>query len=247
VPIVCDARTALEALLPLSRGRGTTAWEEYLVAKKQELALRYEWSHDGMPPQYVVEKLHEVTGGDAIISTEVGQNQMWAAHYYKLDQPRRFVSSGGLGTMGFGLPAAIGAQFANPDRIVVDVAGDGSLQMNIQEMATAMDHALPVKVCLLNNGYLGMVRQWQDLFFQKRYSGVTLSERPDWVKLAEAYGAAGFSTEDPAQVPEIIEQALAINDRPVIMDFRVSKEQNVFPFIPAGQAVENTMLEPPER
>jgi acetolactate synthase I/II/III large subunit len=246
VPIVCDARTALAALVPLCKARSRTAWEEYLLRKKAELALRYGWDETGMPPQYVVEKLHEVTQGQAIVTTEVGQNQMWAAQHYGIERPRRFLSSSGLGTMGYGFPAAMGAQFANPDALVVDIAGDGSIQMNIQEMATAMDFNLPVKICILNNGYLGMVRQWQDLFFDKRYSGVTLSARPDWVKLAEAYGAVGFSTADPDEVPGIIEQALAVTDRPTIMDFRVSREENVFPMIPAGQAVENMILARPK-
>ncbi len=247
VPIICDARVALEALLPLCRERGRTAWEEHLLQEKQRLPLTYTWDNTGMPPQFVVQKLYEVTQGEAIVTTEVGQNQMWAAQYYKIDRPRHFLSSSGLGTMGFGFPAAIGAQFARPEALVVDIAGDGSIQMNIQEMATAMDFGLPVKICILNNGYLGMVRQWQDLFFDKRYSGVELSARPDWVKLAEAYGAVGFSTDDPEQVVPIMERALEVTDRPVIMDFRVSREENVFPFIPAGQGVENMMLEPPRQ
>lgn len=242
VPVVCDARTALEALLPLCKERGRTAWEETLLAKKQEMPLSYEWNKDGMPPQFVVEKLWEVTGGRAIIATEVGQNQMWAAQYYKIDQPRRFLSSGGLGTMGYGFPAAIGAQFGNPDQLVIDIAGDGSIQMNIQEMATARHHQLPVKIAILNNCFLGMVRQWQDLFFEKRYSGVELCELPHFGKLAEAYDSVGLETSDPDAVTGIIEQALEINDRPVIMNFHVAREENVYPMIPAGKSIHEMML-----
>lgn len=242
VAIVCDARTALEALVPLCKERGRTAWEELLLAKKQEMPLSYEWNKDGMPPQFVVEKLWEVTGGKAIISTEVGQNQMWAAQYYKIDQPRHFLSSGGLGTMGYGFPAAIGAQFGNPDQVVIDIAGDGSIQMNIQEMATARHHNLPVKIAILNNCFLGMVRQWQDLFFNKRYSGVELCELPNFRKLAEAYDSVGLETSNPDEVTGIIERALEINDRPVIMNFHVAREENVYPMIPAGKSIHDMML-----
>jgi len=242
VAIVADARAALEALVPLCKPRGRTAWEQALLAKKQEMPLSYQWNKDGMPPQWVVEKLWEVTGGDAIVATEVGQNQMWAAQYYKVDRPRHFLSSGGLGTMGYGFPAAIGAQFGNPGQVVVDIAGDGSIQMNIQEMATARHNNLPVKVVILNNCYLGMVRQWQDLFFDKRYSGVELCNLPDFVKLAEAYDSVGFETGDPDKVVGIMEQALAINDRPVLMNFHVAREENVYPMIPAGKSIHEMML-----
>lgn len=242
VAIVSDARTALEALVPLCRPRGRTAWEEALLAKKQKMPLSYEWNKDGMPPQFVVETLWQVTGGKAIIATEVGQNQMWAAQYYKVDQPRHFLSSGGLGTMGYGFPAAIGAQAGNPDKLVIDIAGDGSIQMNIQEMATARHNNLPVKIAILNNCFLGMVRQWQDLFYDKRYSGVELCELPNFVKLAEAYDCAGLETSNPDEVAGIIEKALEINDRPVIMNFHVAKEENVYPMIPAGKSIHEMML-----
>jgi acetolactate synthase-1/2/3 large subunit len=242
VPLVADARTALEALVPLCKPRGRTAWEEALLQKKQEMPLSYQWNKGAMPPQFVVEKLREIAGENAIIATEVGQNQMWAAQYYPIEKPRHFMSSGGLGTMGYGFPAAIGAQFGNPDQLVVDIAGDGSIQMNIQEMATARHSNLPVKVVILNNGYLGMVRQWQDLFFDRRYSGVELCQLPDFVKLAEAYDSVGFETADPDEVPGILEQALAINDRPVLMNFHVAKEENVYPMIPAGKSIHEMML-----
>jgi acetolactate synthase-1/2/3 large subunit len=242
VPINADARTALEALVPLCKPRSRTGWEETLLQKKQEMALTYTWQQDGIPPQFVIEKAWEVTGGDAICCTEVGQHQMWAAQFYKVDKPRHWLSSGGLGTMGYGFPAAIGAQFANPDKCVIDIAGDGSIQMNIQEMATARHHTLPVKIIILNNGYLGMVRQWQDLFYDKRYSGVDLCNLPDFVKLAEAYDCVGFETGNPDDVQGILEQAMEVTDRPVIMNFHTAREENVFPMIPAAQSVEEMML-----
>ncbi|MBU0608779.1 MAG: biosynthetic-type acetolactate synthase large subunit [Armatimonadetes bacterium] len=242
VAIVTDARTALEALVPLCKPRARTAWEEMLLQKKQEMPLSYNWNKDGMPPQFVVEKLREIAGDDAIISTEVGQNQMWAAQFYPIEKPRHFLSSGGLGTMGYGFPAAIGAQFGNPSNLVVDIAGDGSIQMNIQEMATARHHELPVKVVILNNCFLGMVRQWQDLFYDKRYSSVALCGLPDFTKLAEAYDSVGFETANPDEVQGILEQALEINDRPVLMNFHVAKEENVYPMIPAGKSIHDMML-----
>jgi len=247
VPVVCDARSALEVLIPLCKQRERTAWEEYLLKRKEEMPLGYQFTSEGLPPQFVVEKLYEVTKGEAIVTTEVGQNQMWAAQYYKVDRPRHFLSSGGLGTMGYGFPAAIGAQFGNPDKIVVDIAGDGSIQMCIQEMATARHNNLPVKVAILNNCYLGMVRQWQDLFYGKRYSGVELCALPDWVRLAQAYDSVGFETSDPDEVVPIIEKALEVTDRPVLMNFHVSREENVFPMIPAGKTIHEMMLEPPEK
>jgi len=243
VAIVADARTALEALLPLCKPRPRTAWEETLLQKKQEMPLTYEWNKNGMPPQYVVQTLHRIVGAaHPIVCTEVGQNQMWAAQFFPIEEPRHFLSSGGLGTMGYGFPAAIGAQIAHPEKLVIDIAGDGSIQMNIQEMATARAHNLPIKIVILNNCYLGMVRQWQQLFYNKRYSGVELCNLPDFVKLAEAYDSVGFETADPEEVPQIIEKALEINDRPVIMNFHVAREENVFPMIPAGQSIQEMML-----
>jgi acetolactate synthase-1/2/3 large subunit len=242
VAIVADSRTALEALVPLCRPRARTAWEEMLLQKKQEMTLTYHWNKEAMPPQFVVEKLREIAGEDAIISTEVGQNQMWAAQYYPIEKPRHFLSSGGLGTMGYGFPAAIGAQFGNPGKVVVDIAGDGSIQMNIQEMATARHHQLPIKIVILNNCFLGMVRQWQDPFYDKRYSAVAPCSLPDFGKLAEAYDSVGFETSNPDEVAGIIEKSLEINDRPVLMNFHVAKEENVYPMIPAGQSIHDMML-----
>jgi acetolactate synthase-1/2/3 large subunit len=188
-----------------------------------------------------VEKLYELTRGDAIITTEVGQNQMWAAQFYHFDRPGHFVTSGGLGTMGFGLPAAIGAQVAFPDALVVDVAGDGSIQMNIQEMATAVQYKLPVKVVILNNCYLGMVRQWQELFYDKRYACTCMDHAPDFVKLAEAFGAVGLRATRPDEVEDVLKKGLE-TPGPVIMDFRVAKEECVYPMVPAGAPITEMLL-----
>jgi acetolactate synthase-1/2/3 large subunit len=185
----------------------------------------------------VVEQIYQVTKGEAIICTEVGQNQMWAAQYYRYSRPRQFISSGGLGTMGYGFPAAIGAQVGRPDAIVFDVAGDGSIQMNIQELATAVINKLPVNIAILNNTYLGMVRQWQELFFNKRYSHTSLAGNPDFAKLAEAYGATGMTVTQPEEVRPAIEKAISIAG-PVVLDFRVNPEENVMPMVPAGEAID---------
>jgi acetolactate synthase-1/2/3 large subunit len=215
-------------------------WFEQIQHWKDTQPLAYE-QKDVIKPQYVVEKLYQLTQGKAIITTEVGQNQMWAAQYYQFDRPNHFITSGGLGCMGFGLPAAIGAQLACPDALVVDVAGDGSIQMNIQEMATAVQCGLPVKVVILNNGYLGMVRQWQQLFFEKRYVSTCLDCAPDFVKLAEAYGAVGLRATKPEEVEAVLKKGLA-SKKPVIMDFVVEKEECVYPMVPAGAAVTEMLL-----
>ncbi len=246
VPICADSAAVLKRLVAECKPRKRGPWEEQLNEWRRTHSLSYPTPSEHIAPQYVVEKLYEITGGKAIIATEVGQNQMWAAQYYKLEKPRRFLSSGGLGTMGYGLPAAIGAQFGNPDDLVIDIAGDGSIQMNQQELTTATIHKLPIKVAILNNSYLGMVRQWQELFFENRLSGVDLTGNPDFVKLAEAHGGVGLRCERAEDVVKTIEAALEVTDRPVVMDFVVSKEENVFPFIPAGTSVDEIMLSQPE-
>jgi acetolactate synthase-1/2/3 large subunit len=197
-------------------------------------------------PQFVVEKIYELTKGDAIITTEVGQNQMWTAQFYKFKKPRTLISSGGLGTMGYGFPAAIGAKLGCPDQLVVDIAGDGSIQMNIQELATAVQYKIPVKVAILNNRYLGMVRQWQEHFYNRRYSHTCIACQPDFKKLAEAYGAKGYTVTDPAEVEPVLRDAFS-NNEPCVMDFQVAREENVLPIIPPGKGVYDTILAPPPK
>ncbi len=235
IPVVGDASDILAGMLSLMEHRDRKAWLEQIQAWKTEYPLAYKG--DGLKPQYVVEQICEASGGEAIVCTEVGQNQMWAAQWYTHTRPRHFISSGGLGTMGYGFPAAIGAQVGRPDAIVVDVAGDGSIQMNIQELAPAVYEKIPVKVCILNNGYLGMVRQWQELFYDRRYAATRLLGNPDFVAVAEAYGANGVRVARPEEVRPALDRAFA--DREVwVLDFRVEQEENVFPMVPAGEAID---------
>jgi len=237
IPVVGDAKRILAELVKHVGPAEHAEWWALINDWKTKHPLTYDHTDTKLKPQYVVEQIHEATKGEAIICTEVGQNQMWAAQWFTYRRPRQFISSGGLGTMGFGFPAAIGAQVACPDRIVFDIAGDGSLQMNIQELSTAVRERLPVKIALLNNGYLGMVRQWQELFFDRRYASTYLADgNPDFVKLAEAYGAKGILVEHHDQVRPAIEEALE-TDGPVIIDFRINPEENVFPMVPAGEAI----------
>ncbi|MCX7699025.1 MAG: thiamine pyrophosphate-dependent enzyme, partial [Candidatus Goldbacteria bacterium] len=241
VPIVGDAKRIVKEIVDLVKKKEHKEWLEKINKWKQDFPLTYNNDGDVIKPQYVIEKIHEVTKGEAIITTEVGQNQMWAAQFYKVSKPRTFITSGGLGTMGYGFPAAIGAQVGNPGKIVFDIAGDGSIQMNIQELATAVKYNLPVKVAILNNGYLGMVRQWQELFFGKRYSHTCIEGSVDFVKLAEAYGAKGLRATKKNEVEEVLKEALSYNG-PVLIDFCVAKEENVWPMVPAGASL-NNMLE----
>ncbi len=247
LPIVGDVRSVVRDLLPHLRP-GKIDWQAkhqpWLTQVRDwqtEQPLSYKLDAKTIKPQYVVEKIWELTRGEAIICTEVGQNQMWTAQFYKFAHPRSLITSGGLGTMGYGLPAAIGAQVAFPDRLVVDIAGDGSIQMNIQEMMTAVQYRLPVKVVILNNGFLGMVRQWQELFYDKRYSSTCLSCAPDFVKLAEAYGATGLRATKPEEVVPTLERAFA-TPGPVMVDMRVSPEENVYPMVPAGASLKKMIL-----
>ncbi len=248
VPIVADCRLALKQInLFLEEPQSEklaeirSPWFDQIEEWKNKGTLEYGQAQDVIKPQFVVEQLYALTRGEAVITTEVGQNQMWAAQYYHFREPGHFVTSGGLGTMGFGLPAAIGAQVARPDRIVVDVAGDGSIQMNIQEMATAVQYGLPVKIVILNNGYLGMVRQWQELFYKKNYSCTVMDHAPDFVKLAEAYGAKGLRATRPDEVADVLRQGLE-TPSPVIMDFLVEKEESVYPMVPAGAPITEMLL-----
>lgn len=237
VPIVGDCKNVLRQINKVVQRPAIKEWVDYVMDMKRKNPLNYKDSEKVIKPQYVVEKIYELTEGKAIICTEVGQNQMWAAQFYTFTEPRTFISSGGLGTMGYGLPAAIGAQFARPNRRVIDIAGDGSIQMNIQELIVAVQHRLPIIVAILNNGFLGMVRQWQELFWGKRYSHTCINCQPDFVKLAEAYGAVGIRVEKKEEVVDAIKHALSITDKPIIIDFRIDREENVYPIIPAGKTV----------
>jgi len=239
VPIVGDARNILGQLLEeISKVPDTTEWLKTVENWRKKHPLHYK-SEGKLKPQYVIEQINEITKGEAIIATEVGQNQMWAAQWYNYIYPRTLISSGGLGTMGFGFPAAMGAKIGCPERIVFDIAGDGSIQMNIQELATCVCNKINVKVAILNNGYLGMVRQWQELFYKKRYS-YTCLYNPDFVKLAESYGAAGIRVTKKEEVRPAIEKAISIENT-VFIDFVVEPEENVYPMVPAGEAI-NRMI-----
>ncbi|MGQ9920255.1 MAG: biosynthetic-type acetolactate synthase large subunit [Desulfobacca sp.] len=247
IPIVGDCQDALSQLnalaaehLPRELGQAHRAWLAQIEQWKQEHPLTYDRNSGELKPQFVVEKLYELTQGNAIISTEVGQNQMWAAQFYPIKHPNRWLSSGGLGCMGYGFPAALGAQVACPNDIVIDIAGDASIQMNIQELATAVEYDLPVKVAILNNCFLGMVRQWQQLFYERRYS-FTPMVSPDFVKLAEAYGALGLRAEKPSEVEAVIREALNTR-KPVLMEFRVAPEECVLPMVPAGAPMHKMLL-----
>jgi acetolactate synthase I/II/III large subunit len=240
IPIVGDARSILAKLLLEYRALETdrTRLEEWwarIDGWRDKHPLRYEPSESEVKPQFMIEALYEATGGEAIVTSDVGQHQMWTAQYFHFKAPRRWINSGGLGTMGFGLPAAMGAAVGRPDLPVVCVTGDGSIQMNAQEFATCADNGIPVKTFIMNNGYLGMVRQWQELFWDRRYSHVEMGRNPDFVKLADAYGCRGMRLDDPATLVEGMREALA-HPGPVVVDVPVSKEENVYPMIAPGAA-----------
>ena len=241
VPIVGDVKHVLSAILVQLDREKNPQWLEQVQTWKKEFPLSYK-RNGKIKPQMVIETICDLTKGEAIITTEVGQHQMWAAQHYRYKYPRSFVSSGGLGTMGYGLPATVGAQIGCPDRTVFSIAGDGSFQMNVQELSTAVRYKLPIKICIMNNCYLGMVRQWQEFFCDRRYAFTDISDQPDFVKLAEAYGAVGMRVEKEEDVEEALRQAMAVTDRPVVMDFRVDPDENVFPMIPAGGTVADMIL-----
>lgn len=219
----------------------TQVWRDQVNEWKEQHPMTYKNTKTTIKPQYVIEKLCELTDDDAIITTEVGQHQMWTAQFYDFSMPRTFITSGGLGTMGFGLPAALGAQAAFPKRQVIDISGDGSFQMNSQELATLVQYRLPVKIVILNNNFLGMVRQWQQLFFDKRYSQTCMELPIDFIKLAQAYGATGFKATKPEDVEKVLRQGLE-TPGPVIMEFKVAREENVLPMVPAGAGLNEMVL-----
>jgi acetolactate synthase-1/2/3 large subunit len=241
IPIVGDAKHVLAKLLVEYRALSAPSerldeWWQRIEGWREKYPLGFEDSADTeIKPQYMIQALHEATGGEAIITSDVGQHQMWAAQYYDFPAPRRWINSGGLGTMGFGLPAAMGAAVGCPERTVCCIAGDGSVQMNAQELATCAQEKIPIKVFIMNNGYLGMVRQWQELFWDGRYSHVETGDYPDFVKLAKAYGATGMRFEDKTTLVEDMKRAID-TDGPVVVDVKVTREENTYPMIPAGQA-----------
>lgn len=239
VPVVGDCKIVLDNLIDLVNSKKRPEWLEKVNAWKEIAPLTYK-KDDALRPQFVIEKIAEITKGESIICTDVGQHQMWAAQYSFFNRPRSFVTSGGLGTMGFGLPAAIGAYLGDKKRTVWCIAGDGGIQMNIQELATAVLNKIPIKIVILNNGYLGMVRQWQEILYKKRYSQTLLCGNPDFVQLAESYGAVGMRITKKEDVESVIKKAMEI-DNVVVMDFVVEKEENVFPFVPAGNAIHEIM------
>ncbi|MBI5577095.1 MAG: biosynthetic-type acetolactate synthase large subunit [Deltaproteobacteria bacterium] len=249
IPIVGDLKDVLKKMIKLVKGtKEAAAYREKIAPWREQVRkwatthpLSYKKTKGKIKPQYVVEQVYELTKGNAIVATEVGQNQMWAAQFYKYDRPRTFLSSGGLGTMGYGFPAAIGAQVAMPGKLVVDIAGDGSIQMNIQELATAVQYRQPVKVVILNNGVLGMVRQWQELFFQGKYSQTCLPQIPDFVKLAEAYGAKGFRATRTEDVAGVLKKGFEA-DGPVFIDIACDPNEMVYPMVPAGAPLTKMLL-----
>lgn len=250
LPVVGDLKSVLTSLLSQLEEKPqdvamqveqTSEWRNEISGWKARHPMGYQASESVIKPQFVIEKLSALSSQDAIITTEVGQHQMWTAQFFKFRQARTFLTSGGLGTMGYGLPAALGAQVAFPDRQVIDISGDGSFQMNSQELATLVQYRLPVKIAILNNNFLGMVRQWQQLFFDKRYSQTCMELPIDFVKLAEAYGATGLSTDKVDNVESVIKKAFEI-DGPVLMEFKVSREENVIPMVPAGKGIHEMVL-----
>lgn len=250
LPIVGDLRDVMKKMNKQLAAREDEAkqaqkafkpWHDEIAAWRKEQPMTYKSSKSEIKPQYVIEKLRELSDDNAIVTTEVGQHQMWAAQFFEFTQPRTFLTSGGLGTMGYGLPAALGAQAAFPKRQVIDISGDGSFQMNSQELATLVQYRLPVKIVILNNNFLGMVRQWQQLFFDKRYSQTCMELPIDFTKLAEAYGATGLRASKPDEVEGVIKQAFE-TPGPVIMEFKISREENVLPMVPAGAGLNEMLL-----
>ena len=248
VPVVGDCRLALEGIGEICDAKlenkdwagEHASWLAAVAEWKSSKPLCYQ-DNGNIKPQAVIEALYDITGGDAIIATEVGQHQMWVAQFYSFTKPRTLLTSGGLGTMGYGFPASVGAQFAFPDKKVIAVAGDGSLQMNIQELATVVSNKLPIKVIILNNRYLGMVRQWQELFYNNNYSSTNMEAQPDFVKLAEAYGAEGYRIEKAEDMRAVLEKALA-SPNPAFIDVVVEREENVYPIVPVGAALDEMLL-----
>jgi len=236
IPVVGDARTILAALAKEVEHRERKAWFKKIGAWKKQFPFRYDKNSSTIKPQHVIEEICQQTKNEAIVTTGVGQNQMWAAQFYKFTTPRQFISSGGLGTMGYGLPAAVGAQIARPDATVIDIGGDHSFNMTMTELSTAVEHNLPIKVCILNNGYMGMVRQWQELFYGKRYSKSYL-KNPNYEDLAKALGAVGITVDKKEDVPKAVKSMLK-EKSPCVVDFKIETEENVWPMVPSGKSID---------
>jgi acetolactate synthase-1/2/3 large subunit len=236
IPVVGDAKTILAELSKEVEYRDRTEWFAKIAEWKKKHPLRYDTGAKTLKPQYVIEEVYRQTKGEATIVTGVGQHQMWTSQFYRFSRPRQLISSGGLGTMGFGLPAAIGAQIALPDQLIVDIDGDSSFNMTLGELATAVQYELPVKVCIMNNGYMGMVRQWQELFYGKRYSCSSL-KNPDYATVARAFGAVGITVDKKKDVPAAIEKMLA-ETKPCVVDFKIDREENVWPMVAAGKSLD---------
>ncbi|RUM57390.1 MAG: biosynthetic-type acetolactate synthase large subunit [Persephonella sp.] len=253
VPIVGDVKLVLQKLIkelkkkPIEWVKAREQWIKQIEKWKEKHPLTYQKSDKIIKPQYVIEEIYRATKGEAIITAGVGQHQMWAAMFYKYKFPRQFLNSGGLGTMGYGFPAAVGAKLGKPDKKVIAIEGDGSFIMNVQDLITAVQYRIPVIIALINNSFLGMVRQWQQLFYDSRYSSVCLATQPDFVKLAESFGAVGLRATKPSEVSKVINEALKVNDRPVLIDFVVDREENVLPMVPAGKSYREMILSPKEK
>jgi acetolactate synthase-1/2/3 large subunit len=249
IPIVGDVSQVLDDFLKVlgsghkePNGSALEKWWAQIEEWRSQDCLKYDRESELVKPQYVIEQLHEITRGDAFVTSDVGQHQMWAAQYYGFNKPRRWINSGGLGTMGFGLPAAIGVQLAYPDETVVCITGEASIQMCIQELSTCKQYGLPIKIICLNNGYMGMVRQWQEFFYEKRYAMSYFDALPDFVALAQSYGHRGIQIDKPADVRGALEEALGRKDELVFMDFLTDRTENVYPMIPAGAGLNEMIL-----